>query len=167
MGMIEVVKNQETSKSKCEKFNSCSCSESTGADGCFYVEQLFHRNDIKSLADAISSFEIYDVFSWEDLKKFQIDIGIQDHFMFRRKDLVRREAYIYSAIPVLVCKKVDDEFDHFEQLNQLHEPYGDLIFENDENHPVDKFAISRGFGILNTSDSNTKIVVKCAVYYER
>lgn len=116
-------------------------------DTCKYFEMIRPVKEVSQISEALKNYEIFDVGSWKELAKHDIDYRIASKFVKEGK---------YFVFPILVAKKFDDEFNHFIPKIRFD---ANMISEYDT---ITKL----GYCILNTDDENVKIVAKC-IYFDK
>jgi glycyl-tRNA synthetase alpha subunit len=143
-------------------FPYCSCHPSNkeilkhsnfNEDGCYYIDKIFSTYNVKRLALYLKEYELWDIgLGWNELKQWGIENGdlIHEHFIQSNQFGKKFD----TMIPMFICKKVDDEFEH-----QIKMKLKKTLF-NGYNH---KFTIENGrsfqaWAVLNTDNENTKII---------
>ena len=112
-----------------------------------YFEMICSVKEASDIAENVKNYEIFDVRDWKELENYNIDYKIAKKFVKDKK---------YFAIPILVAKKNDDEYEHFIPKIRFDR---NMVDEFDDQTKL-------GYGILNTDDENTKVICK-VIYFEK
>lgn len=112
-----------------------------------YFEMITPIKEVRKIAENIKNYEIFDVRDWKDISQYGIDYKIAKKFVKDKK---------YFAIPILVAKKSDDEYEHYIPRIRF------------DNNMVDEYddETKLGYGIMNTDDDNIKVISK-VIYFEK
>lgn len=167
---MKIVRNDEYCFMDEGTFPYCSCKPSNkemikhskfNKEGCYYIDKIFSTFNARRLAMYLKEYELWDIgLGWEELKQWGITNAdvVHDHFIKTNQFGKKFD----TMIPMFVCKKVDDEFEHQIKMKLKKSMYNGY----DQKHQSENGRSTQAWAVLNTDDENIKIIGQIVIWKE-